>query len=78
MPHRPLLPRRPASVAGPEFRITLAILIATAGLGALVSYPLAPEVSWELTAEGEEMATWFTEQLEDLIWELFNLAAAAP
>ncbi len=75
MPDRPILPRRPAPVAGSEFKIVLGALIVAAGLGALISYPLAPEVSLELVASGEEIAIWVAEKLEELIWELFNLAA---
>ncbi len=78
MPDRPVLPRRPASVSGSELRLVLVALIGAAGLGALLSYSLAPEISLELAAGGEEIATWLAEKLEGLIWEFFNLAAPTP
>ena len=56
----------------------LVALIMAACLDALVSYLLALEISWELTAHGKETATWLAKRLEGLIWELCNLAVSLP
>ena len=56
----------------------LVALIMAACPDALVSYLLAPEISWELTAHGKETATWLAKRLEGLIWGLCNLAVSLP
>ena len=73
MSRKAVLPPRPQPVSATDFKITLAVLIFAACSGALVSFLLVPEFTFDLTGN-EEVGGWIAVKLESLIWQISSLA----